>query len=77
MSTKEQILEVIETLSDAEIKEVAEYVAFLRHRSRSKPRAIDESQLATLYAEFGEEDRNLAEEGMSDYGDGLMEEDAK
>jgi len=29
-----------------------------------------------LYAEFAEEDRNLAEEGMADYGEGLMKEDA-
>jgi hypothetical protein len=76
MSTKEQILEEIKTLSEAEIKEVAEYLAFLKYRSQSKSRVVDESQLAALYAEFAEEDRNLAEEGMADYGEGLMKEDA-
>ena len=76
MSTKEEILEEIKTLSEAEIKEVAEYLAFLKYRARSKSRIADESQLAALYAEFAEEDRNLAEEDMVDYGEGLMKEDA-
>ena len=75
MSTKEQVLEEIETLSEAEIKAVAEYLAFLKYRSQNKSHVVDESQLAALYAEFAEEDRNLAEEGMSDYAEGLMKED--
>jgi cytochrome c553 len=75
MSAKEQVLEEIETLSEAEIREVAEYLAFLKYRSRNKPRVVDESQLAALYAEFAEEDRGLAEEGMADYTAGLIKED--
>ena len=77
MSTKEQVLEEIEALSEAEVKEVAEYLAFLKYRSRSRPPAVDESQLAALYAEFAEEDRDLAEEGMANYAEGLMNEDAR
>jgi cytochrome c553 len=76
MSSKEQILEDIETLSEAEIKELAEYLAFLKYRSQSKSHVVDESQLAALYAEFAEEDRNLAEEGIANYTEGLREEDA-
>lgn len=76
MSTKEQVLEEIETLSEAELKEVAEYLEFLKFRSHNKSRVLDESQLAALYAEFAEEDRSLAEEGMTDYAEGLMKEDA-
>ena len=76
MSTKEQVLEEIESLSEAEIKEVAEYLEFLKYRSRSKSHVVDESQLAALYAEFAEEDRNLAEESISDYAEGLMKEDS-
>ena len=76
MSTREQVLEEIETLSEAEINEVAEYLAFLKYRSQNKSLVVDESQLAGLSAEFAEEDRNLAEEGISDYGEGLMKEDA-
>ncbi len=78
MSTKEEVdLEELETLSNAELKEVTEYLAFIKFRSRRKPYVIDELQLATLYAEFTEEDRDLAEEGMTDYARGLMAEDAK
>jgi hypothetical protein len=76
MSTKEEVLEEIKTLSEAEIEEVAEYVAFLKYRSRRKPSVVDESHLAALYAEFADEDRNLAEEGMADYAEGLAKEDA-
>ena len=76
MSTKEQVLEEIESLSETEIKEVAEYLAFLKYRSQNKSPVVDESQLAALYAEFAEEDRNLAEEGMPDYAEGLMKEGA-
>lgn len=77
MSTKEQVLEEIETLSEAEIKEVAQYLAFLKYRSQSNPPIVDESQLAALYAEFAHEDRDLAEEGIADYAEGLAKEDAK
>ena len=76
MSTKEQVLEEIESLSEAELKEVAEYLSFLKYRSQSKPRVVDEAQLAALYAEFAEEDRSLAEEGMADFAAGLVKEDA-
>jgi hypothetical protein len=37
----------------------------------------DEAQLTALYAEFADEDRKLAEEGMSDYAKGLMKEDTQ
>jgi hypothetical protein len=76
MSTKEQVLEDLETLSEAELKEVAEYLAFLKYRSSNAAYVVDESQLAALYAGFAEEDRKLAEEGMTDYAAGLMK-DAK
>ena len=75
MSTKEQVIVEIEALSEADIKEVAEYLAFLKYRSQSKPPAVDESQLAVLYAEFAEEDRDLAEEGVANYREGLAKED--
>ncbi|HVG32458.1 MAG TPA: hypothetical protein VM911_05235 [Pyrinomonadaceae bacterium] len=76
MSTRDKVLEEIETLSEAEIKEVAQYLAFLKYRSQSKSSAVDEAQLAALYAEFAEEDRSLAEDGMSDYIAGVMKEDS-
>ena len=35
----------------------------------------DEIRLAALYAEFADEDRNLVEEGLSDYNEDLKKED--
>lgn len=74
---KEQVAEQIERLSEVELKEVAEYLAFLEFRARNARPMLDERQLATLYAEFTDEDRRLAEEGMAEYVEGLTEEDAK
>ncbi|MGA9996302.1 MAG: hypothetical protein WBP93_12865 [Pyrinomonadaceae bacterium] len=64
-------------MSEEDLKEVADYLAFLRFRARNVLPVFDEAQLATLYAEFDDEDRKLAEEGMADYADGLIEEDAR
>ena len=36
----------------------------------------EDATMAALYAEFAEEDRALAEAGMSDYAAGLAREDA-
>jgi len=53
-----------------------------RHTLRKRNRAgigampmLDAAQLASLYAEFADEDSALAEEGMSDYAEGLRQED--
>ena len=77
MSIKEQVVAELKTFTEAELKEVAEYLAFLRFRARRATPALDEAQLADLYTEFADEDRNLAEEGVADYAVGLLEEDAR
>lgn len=78
MSIKEQVVQELYSLSEANLKQVAEYVAFLKFRDRVKSISeFDELQLAALYAEFADEDRELAEEGMSDYAEGLMKEDIR
>lgn len=76
MSIKEHIIQTVEGLSDPDLEQVAEFLAFLKFRSRlqSTP-SLDETQLASLYAEFAEEDRALAEEEMSEYASGLHAED--
>jgi hypothetical protein len=77
LSIREQVVEELKTLSEVELKEVSEYLAFLKFRARRTAPTLDEGQLASLYAEFADEDRNLAEEGMADYATGLMEEDVR
>jgi len=73
-SIKKQVTQALDSLSEAELQQVAEYVAFLRFRARVAPLpTIDETQLATLYAEFADEDRALAEEGLEEYRVQLLE----
>jgi hypothetical protein len=76
MSIKEQVAHELDNLSDVELEQVAEYVAFLKFRARiGRMPALEETQLAALYSEFSDEDRKLAEEGLSDYAEGLAKED--
>jgi outer membrane protein assembly factor BamD (BamD/ComL family) len=75
MSLKESVIQELDRLDDAKLQQVADYLAFLRFQSRSKTCLSDETTLAALYAEFAEEDRELAEEGMEDYVRGLTSED--
>jgi hypothetical protein len=78
MSIKEQIVVELDRLTQAELEHLARYLAFLRYQARVEAApAVDEQQLASLYAEFGEEDRQLAEEGLADYAYGLDQEDAE
>ncbi len=76
MSIKEKLSQELDSMSEAEVERVAEYVAFLKFRARRKP-ALDEARLTVLYAEFADEDRQLAEEGMADYINGLTQEDSR
>ena len=61
---------------EAELVQVAEFLAFLKFRAWLQPMPeLDEAQLATLYAACADEDRALAEEGMADYVHRLCQED--
>jgi hypothetical protein len=74
MSPKEHVTQELNRLSEADLRQVAEFVAFLKFRARlSVTPVLDEAQLAALYAEFADEDSALAEEGMSDCAAGLQE----
>ncbi len=73
MSIKADISSVLESLSEAELQQVADYVAFLRFRARlDAQRSSDATQLAARYAEFADEDRDLAEEGLAQYNEQLL-----
>jgi len=77
MSIKEQVIHGLNTLSESELVQVAEFLAFLKFRARLQPiLELDEAQLAMRYAACAEDDRVLAEEGMADYVHGLGKEDA-
>ena len=62
--------------SEAELGQVAAFLAFLKLRVRLQPMPeLSEAQLATLYTACAEEDRVLAEAGMAEYVHGLCQED--
>jgi acetyl-CoA carboxylase beta subunit len=78
MSIKEKLAQELDSMSEIELEQIAEYMAFLRFRARHRTTLLlDEAQLAALYSEFADEDRELAEEGMSDYTRGLLREQDK
>ena len=77
MTVKEQVEQQLDELSEAELRQVAEYLEFLKFRSRDRRPSLDETQLAALYAEFSADDRAMAEEGLEDYVGGLVREDAR
>ena len=78
MSIKEAVVHRLSNFDDATLRKVADYLDFLRYQLRSLNRLFpEEIDLATLYSEFVEEDRNLAEEGMTEYSQALATEDAQ
>ncbi len=78
MATAEQLIQELGTLTERQFQEVVDYVAFLKIRSRLIPAPVlDEAQLAVLYGQFCDEDRDLAEAGMQDYAAGVSKEDRR
>ena len=74
MSLKEFVAHEVETLGESDLQAVAEYLSFLKFRSRT---TLSDARLASLYHEFENEDRALAEEGMQDYGATLSQDDTR
>jgi len=80
MTIKEQLVKTIETLNESDLEKVAEYLALLKSRVKFKTVAaiaanLSDEEMAALSEEFAQEDRQLAEEGMGDYLEGLIAED--
>lgn len=73
--TKEYLKQELDQFNDQQLKQVADFIAFIKFQTRfSQPKA-DISQFASLYQEFAQEDRELAEAGISDYAELLNSED--
>jgi hypothetical protein len=65
----------IDQLTEEQLQQVADFIAFLRFRDRRHRQVLHEDQLASLASEFAEEDSRLAEWGMEDYTELLSHED--
>ena len=76
ISTKEKVVTGLAELNDAQLQTVAEFLEFLKFRERRKFEAqFDDARLEALYAEFADEDRDLAEAGLTEYAANLERED--
>ena len=53
--------------NDEQIQQIAEFIELIKFRSRFQKNITDVNQFANLYQEFVQEDRELAEAGMTDY----------
>ena len=65
----------IDRLTEEQLQQVADFIAFLRFRDRCHRQVLHEDQLVSLASEFAEEDSRLAEWGMGDYTELLNHED--
>jgi len=77
MTIREQIKQEIDRLNEEQLSQVHDFIAFIKFRNRRTIGVLDERQLAELYSESAEEDRELAEIGMSSYGKILQQEDSQ
>lgn len=76
ISTKEKVVTDLAELNDAQLQTVAEFLEFLKFRERRKSETqFDDVELEALYAEFADEDRELAEVGLAEYAANLERED--
>jgi hypothetical protein len=73
--TKEILKQDIDHLDDEQLKQIADFIAFLKFQSKLSKSTPDLSQFANLYQEFADEDRELAEIGISEYTKSLENED--
>jgi hypothetical protein len=72
--TKETLKQDIDHLNDEQLKQIADFIAFLKFQSKLSKSTPDLSQFANLYQEFADEDRELAEIGISEYTKSLENE---
>jgi len=76
ISTKEKVVTTLAELNDTQLQTVAEFLEFLKFRERRKfETQFDDVELEALYGEFADEDRQLAETGLSEYAANLEHED--
>jgi hypothetical protein len=75
--SSEVLKQDLDQLTDEQLQQVADFIAFLRFQEQRRRVALDPAQLVSLGIEFAEEDRAFAELGMSDYATMLVQEDQR
>ena len=73
--TRESLKQELDYFNDEQLKQVADFIAFIKFQTRFSQQTTDVSQFANLYQEFAQEDSELAEAGISEYAELLNRED--
>ena len=73
---KEYLTQQLDCLTKEQLQQVNDFINFLKFQAHSTNLKIDEKQIAELYQEFAEEDRQLAEQGINEYQEMLSFEDS-
>lgn len=73
MTLQQTIVRDLATLDEAELDQVAQYLSLLKSRAkaRQQPPQTSPHEWEELYREAADEDRELAEAGMSEYASSL------
>ncbi|MEH2119182.1 hypothetical protein [Nostoc sp.] len=77
VALKEFLSLELDKLNEEQLKQVSDFIAFLKFRSRNISWQIDKNKMAALYSEFAQEDCQLAEAGLDEYAELLRQEDLK
>jgi len=72
--TRESLKQELDYFNDEQLKQVADFIAFIKFQTRFSQQTTDVSQFADLYQEFAQEDSELAEAGISEYAELLNSE---
>jgi hypothetical protein len=73
--TKEDLQQDLDQLTSEQLKQVADFVAFLKFQDKRQRLVLNLAELSRLKTEFAQEDSELAEAGMDDYTAILAQED--
>jgi len=73
--TKEDLQQDLDQLTSEQLKQVADFVAFLKFQDKRQRLALNLTELSRLKTEFAQGDSELAEAGMDDYTAILAQED--
>jgi len=73
--TKERLKQDLDQFNEEQLKQVAEFIEFLKFRARFTTPVRNIHQFADLYREFAQDDRTLAEAGIAEYAEHLVKED--
>jgi hypothetical protein len=73
--TRQALKQDLDQLTNDQLQQVADFIAFLKFQDKRRRIILDPSQLVSLATDFAEEDRIFAEVGMDDYAVMLAQED--